>query len=143
MKKTNENERGIFFCALKAQIAWVISSVALLLIFCAVAFATSDPNSIIKPLSLTALYISAAVGGICAARLSGGSLLSGFISGIITALAVFLLSLIPIYKSGMNTGNALILNAFIIPAAAIGAFVGKPRAKNSKKRRAKIKKTRR
>ena len=143
MKKTNENERGIFFCALKAQIAFVISGLILVLVFCAIAYATSDPNSIIKPLSLSALYISAAIGGICAARLSGGSLLSGIISGIITALAVLLLSFIPIYKSGMDTGNTLILNAFIIPAAFMGAFVGKPRAKNSKKRRAKIKKMRR
>lgn len=143
MKKTNENERGIFFCALKAQIAFVISGLILVLVFCAIAYATSDPNSIIKPLSITALYLSAAMGGISAARISGGSLLSGFISGVITALTVLLLSYIPIYKSGMDTVTSLILNAFIIPAATVGAFAGKPRAKNSKKRRNKIKKMRR
>ena len=140
MKKYSENERGIFLPSFKAQIAWLTSGAALLLILCAVAYSTEDPDELIKPLSLTALYLSSAIGGICAVRLSGGRMMTGLISGLITALIVFTLSVIPIYKSGLGIAESLILNALVIPSAFVGAYVARPRANNLKKHRAKIKK---
>lgn len=143
MKKSSENERGIFLPSIKSQIAWCVSGILFILIFCAVAYSTDDPDAMTKPLSLTALYLSAAIGGICAVRLSGGRMVCGLLSGAITALIVFALSVIPIYDSGLGVGEALIFNALIVPASFVGAFVGMPRAKKPKKHPSRLKKVRR
>jgi len=142
MRKSIENERGIFLPSLKAQIGWVISGISLLFIFCMIAYSTEDPCSMIKPLSLTALYLSSAIGGFCAMKLSG-KLASGLISGIFTALFIFFLSVIPICKTGNDIGTSLILNSLIIPSSFLGAFIAKPRRASPKKHRSRIKKIRR
>lgn len=140
MKKTSESERGIFLPSFKSQIAWIVSGVVLLVIFCAVAYSTEDPDAMMKPLALTALYLSAAIGGVFAARLSGGRMICGLLSGGFTALIVFALSVIPIFDSGITIGEGLIMNALIIPASFIGSFIGTPRSKKPKKHPSRMKK---
>ena len=143
MKKTSESERGILLPILKAQIVWIVSGAILLLIFSAVAFTMGDPSSVLKPLALTALYMSVAIGGIGAARGSEKPLFSGVLSGVVSAAIVFSLSLLPLYDSGFEFGKSIILTLLIVPAALVGAIVGRPRAKSTKKRRVKKIKSRR
>ena len=141
MKKTSGNERGILFNAIRAEIPWALSGISLLLIFCLIAYSAKDPDTLTTPLSIAALYISSVVGGIFASRFSNGSFICAATSGAISAFCIFLLSLIPIYDTGTDTVLGLALNALIIPSFLLGAFVGRPRAKAKKRKRAKFKKS--
>ncbi len=142
MKKTSENGRGIFLSCLYAQIVWALSTVILMLIFCIVAYSTADPDSITTPLSLCALYLSALIGGIAAVRISGDGIVSGAVSGVITAILVFALSVLPLPESGFDLPSSLLFTALVIPASVIGSIVGHKRKKSPLKH-SKIKKIQR
>lgn len=142
MKLTSENERGLLLSCLFSQIAWLASAVLLLLIFCAVAYSTSDPASITAPLSLCALYLSSLIGGVAAVRLSGDGIASGALSGLITAVLVFVLSALPLPESSFDLPQSLIFTALVIPASVLGAVIGHRRTKTAAKQHAKIKKAR-
>ncbi len=83
----------------------------------------SDPDSVSHPLSLAALYISCFISGIAAVKLSGEGVSSGAISGIITAIIVLLLSLLPVCPSGFDSLTSIICTLLIIPAAVLGSLV--------------------
>jgi len=124
MKHSRETKRSLFLSSLQAQAVWAPAAVLLLLVFCAVACSTADPDSITFPLSLCALYLSAVIGGIAAVRLSGDGLMSGLLSGIFTALLVGLLSLLPLPDSGTEFPMSLLYTALVIPASVVGSAVG-------------------
>ncbi len=127
----NGNGFSIAAAALKAQLAVAISGLVLLLLFCAIASSSEDPDSMITPLSLCALFLSSFCGGFSSVRLSGDGLLSGIASGAVTSAVIFLLSLFPLADTGSNGGNTLLCYLCIIASAAAGAIIGKRRKNKS------------
>lgn len=127
MKKSHEGKRSIFLSALLAQAVWGMSSVILLLIFCTVACSTEDPERITGPLALCALYLSSMSGGIAAVRLSGDGLVSGILSGILTVLLVWCISLLPLPSAGYEVSQSLMGTFIIIPVSMLGAILGHKR----------------
>lgn len=139
MKNSHEVGRGLFISSLQAQLVWIISAVLLLLIVCAIAFSTEDPDNLIFPLSLCALYLSAVIGGIVAVRLSGDGILSGFISGLITIVLIRLLSLLPIPVSDTELSVSILCTVMVLPAYLVGSVIGHKR-KDKNKRNSRFKK---
>ena len=123
---------SIVTAALKAQLTMAISGVILLLCFCGIAYSMDDPDSVTKPLSLCALFLSALCGGFSAVRLSGDGLVSGVCSGAFTALIVFVLSVLPVSDSGMELADTLIMYLCIVAAAVVGSVIGKRRKDTSR-----------
>ena len=124
MKHSREAKRSLFLSSVQAQAVWAVSAVLLLLVFCAVAYSTDDPDSLTFPLALCALYLSAAAGGIAAVRLSGDGILSGLLSGVLTLGLIWLLSLLPLPDSNAELSKALMYTAMVIPASMAGAAIG-------------------
>lgn len=122
--KNSSSKSGILISAIRAQIVVLITAAILLTVFCAVAYSTDDPDSLIIPLSLCALYLSAISGGIAAVRFSGDGIVSGLLSGAISMAAVFLISLLPLHPSGFDSTMGLILTALTVPASAAGSVIG-------------------
>lgn len=143
MKHTSENERGLLLSCLSSQIFWFISALVLLLLFCGIAYSTADPAAVTTPLSLCALYLSAMIGGIAAVRLSGDGIASGALSGLFTALLVFVISALPLPDSSFVMPQSIIYTVLIIPASILGAVIGHKRSRTAAKQHAKIKKRRR
>jgi len=133
--KKNSSPRPMLQSVLLSQIAWFASAVLLLTVFSVIALSMDDPDSVITPLGLCALYISSAVGGIFAVRLSGDGILSGALSGLITAGLVFLISVLPLHNSAFSLPSSLIPLAMIVPASVIGSVIGHKRTKNPAKKR--------
>ena len=129
--RQNGSGMGMAAAVLKAQLAVIIAGLVLLLVFCAVAASVNDPDSIIKPLSLCALFLSAFTGGIFAVRLSGDGLLSGLLSGVGTAFLIFCLSLLPFPETDSTAAEAVISFLCIVASSAAGAMIGKPRKKKA------------
>jgi len=127
MKIPHDAKRSLFLSSVRAQAVWALSAVLLLLVFCAVACSTDDPDSILFPLSLCALYLSAFAGGIAAVRFSGDGIMSGLLSGLLTMGLLWLLALLPFPESGVDMPTSLLYTALVIPASAAGAAVGHKR----------------
>ncbi|MBQ7929607.1 MAG: TIGR04086 family membrane protein [Clostridia bacterium] len=137
MKHSHEAKRSLLFSSVQAQGIWILSAAVLLLIFCAVAYSMEDPDSVLLPLSLCALYMSSVAGGIAAVRLSGDGLMSGMLSGLMTVVLVILFSLLPFpsFCTDMMTSAGYL--SMIRPASVIGAILGhkrkeKPKTKHKK-----------
>ncbi len=141
MKPTNQTHRdspaysSIVLAALKSQLVMALSGIVLLLCFCGIAYSMDDPDSVTKPLSLCALFLSAFCGGFSAVRLSGDGLVSGLCAGGITALLLFLLSTLPVPCSNMETPLRLGMYGAVIASAAAGSVIGKKRNSRPKHRR--------
>lgn len=135
---------NLAMAALKAQLTMAIVGAALLVCFCAIAYAMDDPDSVTKPLSLCALLLGACCGGFSAVRMSGDGIVSGLCSGALSALLVFALSLLPVPSSGLEMPQTLFFYLGILGAAAAGSVIGKRRKSTShNKRQAQIAKKRR
>ncbi len=130
MKSSQKKERTLLSACLLSQCVWFISALVLLLVLCAVAYSTRDPDAITEPLSMCALYLSAVIGGVAAVKLSGDGIVSGLISGGITAVLVLLLSCLPLPASGFDLTHSVIFTALVVPASALGALIGRRRRKN-------------
>ncbi len=140
MKNSHEAKRSILLSSIQAQAVWAPSAVLLLLVFCTIAYSTDDPDSITLPLSLCALYLSAIIGGIAAVRLSGDGILSGLLAGTITAVLVYLLSLLPLPESHVELPMSLLYTVLVIPASAVGSALGHKRKEKPSGMKAKRKK---
>ncbi|MBQ7920985.1 MAG: DUF3792 family protein [Clostridia bacterium] len=129
--ETSHKNNSVFSAMLTgiciAQLFVVGIGLLLLLVFCAIACQMKDPDSVILPLSLCALYISSLAGGFAAVRISGDGILSGLISGGLTMLLVRLLSLLPLPPSQMTPLQAGIFFALIPAASVCGSVIGKKR----------------
>lgn len=132
MKGNVKSSRGLFLSCLMSQIVCFVSAIILLLIFCSISNSMSDPESVSMPLSLCALYLSSIIGGVGAVKISGDGILSGLVSGVISAGIILLLSTLPLPPSGLSTIPSVILLLLVIPASVIGAFIGKKRNKKIK-----------
>ena len=133
MKSNVGSSRGLFLSCLISQGVFVVSGITFLLIFCGIANSMESPESVIAPLSICALYLSSILCGLGAVKISGDGILSGLISGAMSACIVLILSALPLPTSGLSTGISILFTALIIPASVMGAFVGKKRKIKSKR----------
>ena len=138
MKRIQDEPRPFLLACLLSQIAWFLSALVLLLIFCAIAVSMEDPDSVTVPFSLCALYLSAFIGGIAAVRLSGDGIASGAVSGCFTMLLVFALTALPLENAPFEFPLSLILTACIVPASVLGAVIGHKKQKNPAKQLKKL-----
>lgn len=116
---------------LLAQSVWLAVSAVLLLIFCAIAVSAEDPARLITP-----LYLGASSAGIAAVKLSGDGILSGLVSGVISAMLTLSLSYVPFPASSVELPMKAVFMLLILPAGVIGSLIGKKRnsaAKSLKK----------
>ena len=134
--------KPIWLSCLLSQAVWAAGLLILLLLSCAAANASEDPGSMIRPLSLACLYFSALISGFAAVRFSGDGILSGMLSGSVTALLMLLLACLPLPGSGFLFPYTLLLTACVIPAGCAGALIGRkqhkhksPAKKNHKRKR--------
>lgn len=134
MKHSAAGSRGIFLSCIMAQAVWVIAALILLPVMALIAYSTDDPDSVTRPLSLCALYLSAVIGGIAAVRVSGDGIASGALSGLITAGILLLVSAFPLPESGLEPNLGFLLLALVIPASVIGSVLGHKRPKRKPKR---------
>lgn len=142
MKHSAEKEKGILISCLMSQLVWLGSAIVLLLLLCAAAYLTDDPDAVTFPLSLCALYLSAIIGGAAAVRFSGDGIMSGALSGLITSLIVFMLSALPLPDSSFTLPLSLAYTALVIPASVIGSVIGRRKPKTAAQQHAKIHKAR-
>ena len=116
----------------KAQLVFLVTGAVLLLSFAWIASVLEDPDSVLLPLSLTALCLSSLAGGIAAVRCTGDGLLSGLLSGTVSMVLVRILSALPLPPTDMETGK-MILFLCLIPALSVcGAVLGKKRKKQTR-----------
>jgi len=126
---------SIVTAACKAQLTVAISGIVLLLCFCGIAYSMDDPDSVIKPLSLCALFLSAFCGGFSAVRLSGDGVVSGICAGIVTVALFFLLSLLPVWDPGDEWNTRLLTAGCAVASSAAGAIIGKRRGSAAHQKR--------
>ena len=119
--------KPMWAACLISQAVWAGALLIFLLISCCAANAAEDPGSMIVPLSLACLYLSALVSGFSAVRLSGDGILSGIVSGTLTALLMLLLACFPLPASSLAFPYTLICTAAVIPCACAGAVIGRKR----------------
>ncbi len=135
MKNSHEVKRSLFLSSVKAQIAWGASAVILLLLFSLIAYNSADPDSLILPLSLCALYLSAVIGGFAAVRLSGDGIMSGLLSGLITIVLIRLLALLPFPNSYTELSLSILYTLLVFPASVVGSILGHKRKDKIKRRK--------
>ena len=119
--------KPMWLSCLLSQAVWAAGLVILLLISCAAANSSENPDSMIRPLSLACLYLSALISGFAAVRFSGDGILSGMLSGTVPALLMLLLSCLPLPESGAAFPMNLLLTAAVIPSSCAGALIGRKR----------------
>lgn len=112
----------IFIPALKGLAVAVIAAAVLLFGFTAVAYAMEDPDSFTAPLGYLAMYLSAAVAGGVASRLSGdtggGAVLSAAAAGVMMLLVLILMSFLPAESAGEVSPLVTVLMYAAVPAVA-------------------------
>ena len=115
MKNHKQKSRGLFLSCVISQGFFFVSSIILLLIFCGIASSMDDPDSVITPLSLCALYIGAVIGGVSSVKLSDAGIVSGLVSGALSAVLLFALSAFPLFRSRTCTNAQLLSKGFLLP----------------------------
>ncbi len=119
-----KKETSLVISCLISQIYWIAAALVLLLVICAVAVSLENPDKIVTPLTLAALYLSAVISGIAAVKKSGDGIASGALSGTFTAIILMILSFLPFPSSGFDTTTSLLCSLLVIPAAVLGAVLG-------------------
>lgn len=103
-----------------------------------IAYATSDPGKYVFPAGLTALYLSACVGGFVARKRSGGlSLLTGALCGIAQVAVTLLLSLLvpDAASSGLSPTAIFCTRLPIVGLSVLGAYLASAERKKKHHRR--------
>ncbi len=111
-------------------------SVVLATLMCAVAYASPNPDALLSPLALAALYLSAFCAGAISARINGSSsLLCGIFSGGLFMLAYMLVSLFFPAELSAKYGFfvSFLFHSLIILMSILGGYAGQKRAKKSHK----------
>ncbi len=121
--------RPMWLACLLSQLFWGGGLILFLLLSCAAANSAEDPAAMLLPLSLASRYLAAFIAGIAAARLSEDGLLSGLLSGCVTAVLMLLFSCLPMPGSEISFAMNLLLTAAVIPASCAGAVIGKKRTR--------------
>ncbi len=124
--------------ALYALCITLICAIIFLVVLSIIAYSNPDPDTLVAPFSYSALFASALIGGIAAARINRrAGLICGTLSGLLFLIVIFIASL---FAGGGETnvsfGIALAFYAGVVLTAAAGGMLGSKRAKP---RRRKIK----
>lgn len=100
----------------------------LLLFLCAgICYGTADPDALTTPLSLSALYLSAMIGGFASVRRNrGGALFCGALCGALLILAFLMINLCfhATYSRSFSPMIALLLRAVVLLFSVLGGFLG-------------------
>ncbi len=126
----------LFSASLKGASLSLVLSVILSLAFCLIAYLTSDPTSLITPLSLLSLYISSFSSGLISVRACGhSSLICGLISGgIFMALLIFISFFFPSQLSSDHSfGISFLLHALVVVFSVFGGYAGQKKPKRAHK----------
>ena len=118
----------------KAQLIFWITGALFLLLFCRIACSMDDPSAVTRPLSLTALCLSALAGGFSAVRFTGDGLLSGLLSGTVSLLLLRAPALLSLPASGMESGTVLLFTVLVPVLSVCGAVLGRKRKHHSRHR---------
>lgn len=129
--------------ALKGFAVSVIAAAVLLFAFTAIAYKVQDPDSLTAPLGYAALYISAAVAGAVAARITGdtgtSAVLSAAVAGVMLLVLLILMAFLPAEtQAGSVSPLVTVLMYAAVPAvAALGGllFRRRPTRRMKHKRR--------
>lgn len=131
---------SMFGAALKGGAIGLLLSVLLAVVITLCILGAADPDALVFPLSLAALYVSAFVSGFVATKINGGGALpSGGLAGLIYMLAYMLVSLFFPAELSAKYGFfvALFFRALIIIFAILGGYAAnaKPHRSHKPKRR--------
>ena len=103
-------------------------SAMLLLFLCAgICYSTADPDALTTPLSLSALYLSATIGGFASVRRNrGGALFCGALCGALLILAFLMINLCfhTTHARSFLPIIAVLLRAVILLFSVLGGFLG-------------------
>ena len=125
--------------AVKAFAVGIILSAVLLFAFTGIAFFSKDPDSLTALLGYGALYISSAVMGIVAARLSGEKgVVSSALSGVMMLVLLILMSFLPMECTGSEVSplvNMLMYAAVPGVTVVAGLLFGKRKPAKHRRRR--------
>jgi len=112
-------------CSLRGAAIGLLVSVVLAVIICVAILGTPDPDALVFPLSLIALYISAFVAGLIAtAKMGSSSLICGLLSGGIFMLSYMFVSLFFPSELSAKYGffASLLFHALIIVFSVLGGY---------------------
>ena len=128
---------SLFVCAIKSALIALGISLVLAAALSAASTLSSDPLSLVFPMSLAALYISSFLSGfLCMRKMREGTLLCGLFSGGIFMLIYMFISLF--FPSEMSQGYSflisLLLHSLIILFSLFGAHAGRHKKTRKRKR---------
>ena len=88
---------------------------------------SEDPNKWIRPLSLTALYLTAMLSGVVSARLTGlPPVFGGLLSGLLLSIACIPIAIsLPAAHTVADFGSELLFRLLTLFFAVLGASLGK------------------
>ena len=141
-KKLHDKESfslaGLFISALKSALISLAISLILAAILSGAATLSSDPLSLVFPMSLLSLYISSFLSGfLCMRKMREGTLLCGLFSGGIFMLLYMSVSLF--LPSELSSGRSFVLTLFLRSLMVLFAFLGAHAGRQKSSRKRKIK----
>lgn len=123
---------------LKGFLFEVVFGILLILILCTLVYRSSDPDKLIIPASLAALYITALFGGFVLAKINRkAAVICGAISGGLLLAVTFLMSFATApfpYETYSNT-TGVMLRFAVIPTSVFGAYIASKTTGNRSKKR--------
>ena len=134
--RQRDEDEPIFASAMRGSLSGLLSFIAagIVLITCAaaVAYTRPDPNALITPLALVALFLSSFAGGFTTVRRAGSSpMLCGILCGgaitVFTMIAALILR--GVTGSGYELWQAAILHAATVLFSTLGSFAGNAKRK--------------
>lgn len=113
--------------ALKGFVVSVIAAAVLLFGLTAIAYGMLDPDSLTAPLGYAALYVSAAVAGAVAARITGDTgttaVLSAAVAGVMLLILLILMAFLPA-ETQANNISPLVTVLMYAAVPAVSALAG-------------------
>lgn len=121
-----------FKSSLSGLLTFICCGLILISIAAAIAYSNSDPDTLIAPLSLAALFPAAFAGGFTTVKRTGGApLLCGVLCGGIITVFSIVASLIlrSAISSGYELWQASILHGATVLFSVLGSFAGNAKRK--------------
>ena len=144
--RSQDEDEPIFTRAMRGSLSGLVSFVAagLVLISCAaaVAFTRPAPDTLITPLALVALLLSAFAGGFTTVRRAGNSpMLCGILCGGVITVFTMIAALIlrGVTGSGYELWQAAILHGATVLFSTLGSFAGNAKRKIDPRRHRRFK----
>ena len=141
--RSHDEDESTISVALKSSLSGLLSFIGcglvLISVAAVVAYSNADPDAIISPISLAALFPAAFAGGFTTVKRTGGSpLLCGVLCGGIITIFSIVASLLlrGTISSGYELWQASILHGATVLFSTLGSFAGNAKRKvNPRKHR--------